>query len=125
MRVVVPCGRLHKGDGSDESIIKNVKSETGLVVEDVMWVFPVIEDTIFTIGEDRHSLNITLIVRHVEGLPDLRKDMEAPRFINGIETYLHPYVKETIRKSDFFRPDIKRFFGAAAARCCRTTRYQG
>ncbi len=102
-----PGGRLHKGEGLEESIIKNVKSETGLAVEVVKGMFPVIGDTIFAVGEDRHSLNTTLIVRHVGGVPDLRKDIEAPRFINSIEADLHPYVKEILRRSGVFHPDVK------------------
>lgn len=38
-----PDERLHKGEGLEKSIIKNVKSETGLVVEVVKGMFSVVE----------------------------------------------------------------------------------
>jgi hypothetical protein len=37
---------------------------------------------------------MTLIVRHVGGVLDLREDIETPRFVNSIEPDFHPYVKE-------------------------------
>ena len=102
-----PGGRLHKGEEIEKSIITNVKNETGLLVAVVPGLFPIIGDTLFTVGQDRHSINTTLVVKSTGGTLCLGADITDPQFITTIEPGLHPYIKEVLNRSGIFNQELQ------------------
>ncbi|MCL5428055.1 MAG: hypothetical protein M1321_02635 [Candidatus Marsarchaeota archaeon] len=95
-------GRQPRGVPATQAVIDIVRKETGLLVAIEGSYFPLVGDTIFTVGENRHSLNTTFVVTAVGGRAELNGDLEEIRLVKSIEPDLHPYIKEMLSKSAVF-----------------------
>ena len=97
-------GRIHRGETVAEAVAANVLSETGLKVKLVNNGIVGIGTTIFKIGEDRHTPNVTCLVEVVGGELQQTKHFSEIRWIETLnDVPLLEYVRDQIDVSGVLR----------------------
>jgi ADP-ribose pyrophosphatase YjhB (NUDIX family) len=91
-----PGGRIRRGENFNETLLREVKEETGLEVEIVKFV-----GAYSRIFPERHDITIVFLCRWLSNSVVLNNEHSEYRFFEEIPGDIHPYLLRTIQDSDW------------------------
>lgn len=89
-----PGGRIRKGETFRETLLREVKEETGLDVEIIRFVG--IYSRIFP---ERHDITTVFLCRCIDDKIILNDEHSEHKFFKDVPSDIHPYLLETIEDS--------------------------
>jgi colanic acid biosynthesis protein WcaH len=96
-----PGGRIHRGEGFEETLRREVREETGLEIESCRFI-----KAYSRVFPERHDITIAYLCTCKEGKITLDSEHSEYKLFKDMSKDLHPFLLETIKDSNWIKKSL-------------------